>query len=409
MEPPDEIRIDVPFISCPADLSILTTIGIIIGVASVTAVIGALTGLKTKVLAEMQSFGVNSFFVNPAPGTRDNYRRSIPWEQWRFRPEHFKGVFEHCPSVAFLDRVVWCGQTDIRFRTKQVEGTRVYGVEPAWHRIEGRPVALGREFSALDNDLGRYVCFIDPKLRDELGMDIDCIGQTVFMFGKMFSVIGVVEMRPDSILGQNTSVNEVFIPFGTALKMNRIPWIYAEGASKSTNVVQEALAEITFFLRKTRDVKPGEPDTFEVQASQNRANDFDQIARLITLVAAGVVGVSLIVGGIGIMNIMLVSVSERTREIGLRKAVGAKKYAVLTQFLVEAVVLSLVGGLIGIVLGQLITTVISRINPVMNQTRIPVWAILISFGFAATVGIVFGIFPAIKAARLDPIEALRHE
>lgn len=130
---------------------------------------------------------------------------------------------------------------------------------------------------------------------------------------------------------------------------------------------------------------------------------------MVTLVAGGVVGISLLVGGVGIMNIMLVSVSERTREIGLRKAVGAKNSAILTQFLIEAVVLCFFGGLVGLGLGQCLTLIISGLNPVLEKTYIPVWAIGLAFGFAGSVGIFFGLFPAVKAARLDPIEALRHE
>ena len=136
---------------------------------------------------------------------------------------------------------------------------------------------------------------------------------------------------------------------------------------------------------------------------------FNDIALLVTAVAAGVVCISLVVGGVGIMNIMLVSVSERTREIGLRKAVGARRSAILLQFLVEAVVLCLLGGVVGLALGKAFTVMLANAHPVLSQTRIPGWAVLLAFGFSALVGLVFGMFPAIKAANLDPIEALRHE
>ena len=136
---------------------------------------------------------------------------------------------------------------------------------------------------------------------------------------------------------------------------------------------------------------------------------FNNISLIVTLVAGGIVGISLLVGGVGIMNIMLVSISERTKEIGLRKAVGAKKSAILTQFLVEAIILCFVGGLVGVGVGKLLTFAIASMSPLLSKTYIPAWAIALSFGFAGTVGIVFGMFPAIKAARLDPIESLRHE
>ncbi|MFC1793877.1 ABC transporter permease, partial [Planctomycetota bacterium] len=166
----------------------------------------------------------------------------------------------------------------------------------------------------------------------------------------------------------------------------------------------------SFFLRRTRNIKPGEPDTFRVDAVKSFLDGFNSVARVVFLVAGCIVGISLLVGGVGIMNIMLVSVSERTREIGLRKAVGAKKSAILTQFLIEAVVLCFVGGLVGIGFGQLLTTGIANIPKIeLDMSFIPLWAIGLAFGFSGSVGIFFGMFPAIKAARLDPIEALRHE
>ena len=165
-----------------------------------------------------------------------------------------------------------------------------------------------------------------------------------------------------------------------------------------------------FFLRQTRRLKPGDPDTFRMEVIEEYLKQFNIMAATITAIAGGVVGISLLVGGVGIMNIMLVSVSERTREIGLRKAVGARSSAILFQFLVEAVVLCLFGGLIGALGGQTLTFLITKIpNASLGKAHIPLWALGMSFGFAAAVGIFFGMFPAIKAARLDPIEALRHE
>jgi putative ABC transport system permease protein len=184
----------------------------------------------------------------------------------------------------------------------------------------------------------------------------------------------------------------------------------ALAAGKSAEVVEDAQAEIKFFLRRTRNIRPTEPDTFRVDSLKSALETFNKIALMVTMVAGGIVGISLLVGGVGIMNIMLVSVSERTREIGLRKAVGAKKSAILTQFLIEAIVLCFFGGLVGIGFGQLLTMAIASIPKIeLDMAYIPLWAIALSFAFSGSVGIFFGMFPAIKAARLDPIEALRHE
>ncbi|MEE9370815.1 MAG: ABC transporter permease [Sedimentisphaerales bacterium] len=386
--------------------SILTTIGIVIGVASVIAVIAALTGLKTKVLSQVESFGSNSIIVQPRRPDKGPLSH-LPWGRIRFSSEELEGLLEHCPSVARYSRASSTGQRTVRHGERSVRNVRVNGIEPSWHKIENRPIVLGRKFSIIDET--RPVCLIDPELRDKLQLDKDCTGQSVRIGHNTFRIVGVIERRPEFGFGGGGRENyEVIIPFKMTFKFGE-PWIWALAESKSTEMLDEAVAEIRFFLRRTRRIKPGNPDTFRVESLKSAIKTFNEIALVVTLVAGGIVGISLLVGGVGIMNIMLVSISERTREIGLRKAVEAKKSAILTQFLVEAVILCFVGGLVGLGIGNLLTLAISHINPVLEETYIPAWAIVLSFSFAGTVGICFGIFPAIKAARLDPIEALRHE
>jgi len=390
--------------------SILTTIGIVIGVASVTAVIAALTGLKAKILTQVETLGSNTIFISPKRPDTGPMQHANFWSI-RFLPEHFDGMLEHCPSVERFGRQTWIGGKTVSHRERSLENVMIRGIEPACHRIESRPVTDGRPLSVIDEIQVRQVCLIDPKLRNELHLDRDCIGQQILIGHNTFYIVGVVESRPESVFGGGDQErSEVFIPFKTSFKLSRYLYIGVLAESKSAEVSDDALAEISFFLRRTRNIKPGEPDTFEVMSLKNILDIFNKIAIIVTLVASGIVGISLLVGGVGIMNIMLVSVSERTREIGLRKAVGAKKSAILTQFLIESVVLCFFGGIVGIGFGQLLTTGIANIPKVeMDMAYIPLWAIGLSFGFSGTVGIFFGMFPAIKAARLDPIEALRHE
>lgn len=390
--------------------SVLTTLGIIIGVASVTAVIAALSGLKAKILTQVESFGTNTIFISPRRPDRGPLQHAS-WWTIRFKPENFEGLLEHCPSVARFGRQTNVGRYNVSHRDKSVENVTVNGVEPACHKIESRPVTIGRPLSIIDEMQSRQVCLIDPKLRNDLRLDRDCIGQSVLIGHDTFYIVGVVEPRPENVFGGGNEDNsEIFIPFKTGLQMQRYPWVWTMAESKSADVSEDAQAEIRFFLRRTRNIKPGEPDTFEVQSLKNALQTFNEIALVVTLVAGGIVGISLLVGGVGIMNIMLVSVSERTREIGLRKAVGAKKSAILTQFLIESIVLCFVGGLVGVGFGQLLTSAIAKIPKVeLDMAYIPAWAIVLSFAFCGCVGIFFGMFPAIKAARLDPIEALRHE
>jgi len=389
--------------------SILTTIGIVIGVASVTAVIAALTGLKAKILTQIETFGTNTIFISPRRPDKGPLRHAS-WWTIRFLPEHLDGLLEHCPSVERFSRMGRVGQHTAQYGERSVENVNVTGIESSYHDIESRPVVLGRTFSVIDDMQVRPVCLIDPKLRNELHLDRDCIGQSILIGHNRFRIVGVIEQRPELRFGESgQEYYEVFIPFRTSFKLGK-PWIGAFAASESAEVLEEAQGEIKFFLRRTRNIKPTEPDTFRVESLKSALETFNKIALIVTLVAGGIVGISLLVGGVGIMNIMLVSVSERTREIGLRKAVGAKKSAILTQFLIESVVLCFFGGLVGIGFGQLLTTGIANIPKVeLDMAYIPMWAIVLSFGFAGSVGIFFGMFPAIKAARLDPIEALRHE
>jgi len=301
------------------------------------------------------------------------------------------------------------GQT-VYHGVHSIDGARVNGINPSWHQIENRSVVAGRPFTLMDEQNGWQVCLITPDVRDELRLERDCIGKRIVIDRRSYQIVGIVEGRvKGGMFGDMGSSKEVFIPFQTAWRLWD-PWIYAMASCRKPELSKEAQAELRFFLRQSRRLGPGDPDTFRLEVIEEYLATFNKMAMAITAVAGGVVGISLLVGGVGIMNIMLVSVSERTREIGLRKAVGAKPSAILLQFLVESVVLCLFGGLLGTLAGQGMTTMIAKIpNANLDMAYIPLWAIGLSFGFAGSVGVFFGMFPAIKAARLDPIEALRHE
>jgi putative ABC transport system permease protein len=331
----------------------------------------------------------------------------LPWWLIRFKEEDFDGMLDHCPSVERFSRVSSNGEHTVRHGEKSVNNVNVTGVEAPWHEIEKREISLGRKMSVIDEN--RQVCLIDPDLQNKLELDKDCIGDSVRIGHITFTIIGVIDKPNRLQIGQGAQeYYEILIPFKTGFKFGK-PWMRVLAEGKSADVNEDAVAEIRFFLRRMRHIKPGDPETFQVQSLKSALEGFKIIAALVTAVAGGIVGISLLVGGVGIMNIMLVSISERTREIGLRKAVGAKRSAILTQFLVEAVILCLIGGLVGIAFGKGLTLIIASIHPVLEKTQIPGWAIALSFGFSGFVGIFFGMFPAIKAARLDPIEALRHE
>lgn len=389
----------------------LTTLGILIGVASVTAVIAGLSGLRAKVEGNFEVLGTKRMWAYgryPRRGPKRNW----PWSKITLRASELVGLLEHCPSIAAFSRSSH-RELSVRSSSEMVEQVRIIGIDPSWHEISNRSVVLGRTFSHMDQREGRQVCLITEKLRDKLLLDEKCVGERLIVGRRSFAVVGIVEppLQLESFgMGQGDERFEMYVPFDSNTYGGR-DWVgVVEAIAKSSELSEEAKAELTFFLRKRRKVGPGEEDTFKVETLQGMFDVFNKIAAAVTGVTSGIVGISLLVGGIGIMNIMLVSVSERTREIGLRKAVGAKPSAICAQFLIEAVVLCFIGGAMGVGLGWLLTFAMKQIPGLrLDKAYIPGWAILLSFSFSTAVGLVFGMFPAIKAARLDPIKALRHE
>jgi len=386
--------------------SALTTIGIIIGVASVTAVIAALSGLKASVLTEFESIGTTTIFAGPDL-PREGKFRNLPWHKIQFEKKDLENLLENCPSLEVYTPATW-RSAEVRYGEQTVENMLVRGINNSWHKIENRTVIDGRPFSIIDEEQGWQVCLITEEVKKELKLDKDCVGQEIQIDGRSFRIVGVVEERI-SAFDMGRSKAEVYIPYETEWKLWRNhPVILAK--AKKPEVAEEAREELRFYLRKCKGLKPGDPDLFRIETVEQVLRQFEKVSIIITTIATGVVGISLLVGGVGIMNIMLVSVSERTREIGLRKAVGAKPSAILLQFLVEAVILCFFGGLLGVLGGQGMPSALANIPKAhLDKAYIPMWAIGLAFGFSALVGIIFGMFPAVKAACLDPIEALRHE
>ncbi len=389
--------------------SMLTTLGIVIGVAAVVATVAAIDGLRGFVLDEFETVGTSKVFIDG--DLPQSWRGRISWRDTQLQPDEIDAIVENAPSVTAISPQ-WRASARVDYENTVVESAPVVGIRPAWHDVENRQVTIGRPFNMIDEEQRRYVILINDLAIEEFNLPTSPIGEFLLIGGRRFLIVGVVEtLDLTGIFGGGNSRAEFFVPFSTAVTLNPNGWItYATATMRSPESAEETRAEIDFILRSVRGLNPDDDPTFEIQMPQEYLEQFESLSTGLVAGATGIVGISLLVGGIGIMNIMLVSVSERTREIGLRKAVGARPLVILIQFLTEAVVLCLMGGAVGIAIGQLIIFGLQQIpNAPLESASMPVWAVGLAVGFCAATGVVFGVFPAIKAARLDPIVALRHD
>ncbi len=391
--------------------AMLTCLGIIIGVAAVVTTVAGVRGLQRSVLSEFETFGTKKVYID---GFLPRHLRGrVPWHTMELKMHEVHHIITHASSLRRFTPLFF-GSYPVEHGTEKLDAVQTVGIWPDWHEIENRFVTSGRRFNTVDEEQRLNVCLINDKAIELLGLDREPAGTPIHIGGRRFMVVGVVETKDIGAMfgGGQEATAEIYIPLSVARSMQpeRRHVNFLLGELRNADLAGEAQAEIAFMLRRLRGIKPGEDDTFEIRVLQAVIDQFNRVAGIITVVSFGVVAISLLVGGIGIMNIMLVSVSERTREIGLRKALGARPEVILTQFLIEAVTFCLVGGAIGLALGYgLVFAARVGVPDAMQHAEIPLWASGIAVGFSACTGVLFGMFPALKAARLNPIDALRHE
>ncbi len=387
--------------------SFLTMLGIVIGVMAVIAVVSLIQGFSNSVTSEFKGMGANTLTIQSYLPRKDRLAGKIA----KVTPDDLLAIQHDVSGISGLSPILPVGRFygTVKYRN-QTTNSQILGTTPNFALNNGQYPDRGR-FITPDDDLHHHhVAVIGITLIKKLHLPADPLGQYIQISGQWFKVVGVLHPR-GQILGFDLD-NRIIIPYGTALSLQGAATVPNIGIQlninngKQTDAVVERITQI---LRRSHHLKPGQDNDFKIQTPTQLLGTFTSVLNSITVILGGIVAISLLVGGIGIMNIMLVSVTERTREIGIMKSLGARRHDILMQFLVEAVTLALIGGVIGVLLGYGIGMLVAHAVPQFRSAYVPWWAVALAFGFSGGVGVLFGIAPAAKAAALDPIEALRYE
>lgn len=376
--------------------SSLTILGIVIGVTSVILLTSLVSGLRTFITSQIQGLGSNLIFV--IPGRIGGARSPGGVQANRLTLADAANLKIKLAPDAEVSAVIQRNAT-LKYANKLDKGAAVFGVQANYPKLISIKINEGRFFTTSEAESGKRVAVIGTSVADILFGGQPALGKTIDIAGLKYQVIGVAAKR-GSIFGIDQD-NSVLIPLSSAQKqfgIDRLNTIYISASRpEGVKFVQEKTVAV---LKKRLS-----EDEFSVLTQEQTLSTVSQITQVLTLALGGIAAISLVVGGVGVMNIMLVSVTERTREIGLRKALGARPADIRNQFLVEAVTLSGLGGVLGIILGIILSFIVGQ----FIQTSITWWSVVLSFGVSTLVGIIFGVAPAIRASRLDPIQALRYE
>jgi putative ABC transport system permease protein len=388
--------------------SFLTVLGVIIGTGTVIAVGSIITGMDASIANIFRSFGPSTVI---AFKFKIGFRFNVTREEFMRKPltvENARAIFDRCAACQYVSPYLF---PDFRSIHKaRYKGNEIYDIDmggtEATYAAGGTVMQYGRFLSEADNRHHLPVCVIGEDLRKSFFPNLDPVGKKIEVDGHELEVIGAMERPAANFPGQED--RRILLPYFTMKKMypaareNMLVIVAYEGR------VPEAMDEIRGVLRQERRLKPGQPDNFDLTTSEQMVEEFRNMMSATALVMVILSSIGLLVGGVGVMNIMLVSVTERTKEIGVRKAVGARRSDIIAQFLTEATVLTGAGGLFGILLGWLLSLGAKLVFPAL-PTMVPMWALVMGVTVSVGVGLFFGIWPAAKAARLDPVEALRYE
>ncbi|PYP18510.1 MAG: hypothetical protein DMD52_01895 [Gemmatimonadetes bacterium] len=388
----------------------LTILGVAIGVMVVMVIAALISGINQSVSNIFESIAPRTFlvwrFFQAGVNVSDGSDESSPWRRNPPISEIEADRIAQLPSVRYVTRRDESAAT-VEFADLRLESVNVAGLSAQWVEVNGGDVYPGRTFTRLEDLANSSVAVINRKLEDQLFRGRDPIGQSIHVAGALFTVIGVYTPPPSLFSGSTPPF--VGIPHGAFAK--HVPyfkgWMRLAVAPAPSYSQQQAMDEVVATLRSLRGMKPGQENTFSIVTQDKLLDSWNQVTGMFFLVMLVLSSIGLMVGGVGVVAIMMISVTERTREIGVRKALGATRRAILWQFLVEASTLTLVGGAAGMLVGGGVAFAISRVTPI--PANVPLWSIVVALGASALTGVGFGLYPASRAARLDPVEALRYE
>jgi putative ABC transport system permease protein len=394
--------------------SLLTVLGVLIGTTTVIAVASIITGLDTQLVQAAEQFGTRVIWIyklqmgTPHRLTREErLRKPLSYED-------AMAIKEQCPAVEEVSVAIFGNMQEFglppstaRYKSREMAGAQFMGVDANYLAIANSSLADGRFFNETDDLHRRDVTVLGESVVEQLFQHEDPVGRTVTVDGHAFEVIGTLN-KFKGVLGDSPDDRDIFVPYWTYRKLYPAAKDHFISAMAARGQMPEAQDEIEGLLRRRRHVGPSDPDNFGLSTAESIITQFRQIISTVALVMVVMSSIGLLVGGIGVMDIMLVSVTERTREIGVRKAVGARQRDIAWQFLLEAVVLTGSGGLIGITVGWVLSFLIRTLVPSLPSS-VPLWSVVAGFVVSTSVGLFFGLWPALKAARLDPITALRYE
>ncbi len=392
----------------------LTILGIVIGITTVVTVASLLTGLRKGIVDFFQEFGPDNIFVARVSGDPSGQgARPKELKRKSLHPEDAEYLKTVVPAIEATAVTLFINPTPGKFFNVKVAGFEsdnltLVGVTPSGYAISPRELREGRVFTQEEAQRAQRVAVLGASLADALFPGGNATGQSIDLDGAEYTVVGVFAPAKGGFFGENGLDKQIDVPLETA----RLRYPQAENffltAKARTGQRADAIEEIRAALRRLRHTPAKADDDFTLSTADSIIENFDKITGMIVLMSIAISGLGLLVGGIGVMNIMLVSVTERTREIGVRKALGARRTDIVLQFLTEAVTLTGAGGVIGVVFSVLVTLLVGLVLPRLHA-EVPTWAVVTGFSVSVAIGVFFGVWPAIKASQLDPVEALRYE